>query len=501
MADKNDNCCGKTVTQTCTKVTEYGTAACHVPQGTLSYIGARYVPVFADPVEWSKNRPYEHLTMVQNRGNTYISKQAVPIGIDLPIATGSNDYWVLMSNWNAQIEQYREEVLAFDNRITSNAEAITAEQSARISADSTERAARISADDALDARVTALETEKADNTKKAILIGDSYLRTYADNIGWGGYFAQFTGLECASYKSGGAGWVRPGDNDTEAGLNFVQMLEKAKNDRSANERAEIDYIVCNGIINDLRTSQTQDDIASNIRTFCANARTYFPNAKIVIAFAMCSKSQLGNPIYYRIKNIIQRTPRSGETYGYNSNLWFQQLTEQYGRGDDVHPNDNGYLFLARQLAQLALTGDMAMSAPYDNYISNLADYLNEQIDLSSWATVNYGFVKKTNSGYEFELSYTLTAVPENITVNTTRFHLPIITYPNTAGTRIANAFLSVGQTPIQFNPQGAQITTYNAAYESNVGFLALPRYFKLDGTGVATYKIGDRVEYHGFIPF
>lgn len=113
MADKNMGCCGKTVTETTTKVTAYGNAACDIEPGTLQYIGARYVPIFADPATWNKNRPYEHLMMVQYQGDTYISKQAVPAGVDLPTQTGDSEYWILMSNWNAQIEQYREEVMQY----------------------------------------------------------------------------------------------------------------------------------------------------------------------------------------------------------------------------------------------------------------------------------------------------------------------------------------------------------------------------------------------------
>ena len=86
------------------------------------YIGARYIPVFADPVEWDNTRPYEALMMVQHVGETYMSRQAVPIGADLP-DTGqgeeSNEFWVHMSNWNAQVETYRQEVLQYNGRIST----------------------------------------------------------------------------------------------------------------------------------------------------------------------------------------------------------------------------------------------------------------------------------------------------------------------------------------------------------------------------------------------
>ena len=80
------------------------------------YVGARYVPLFADPIDWDSTKTYEPLTVVYNAGNSYTSRQYVPTGIDI-----SNDtYWARTGNYNAQIEQYRSEVATFDNRITNN---------------------------------------------------------------------------------------------------------------------------------------------------------------------------------------------------------------------------------------------------------------------------------------------------------------------------------------------------------------------------------------------
>lgn len=79
------------------------------------YIGARYVPLFANPLDWDINTAYEALTIVYYRGNSYTSRQAVPSGIDI----SNGDYWALTGNYNAQIEQYRQEVQAYDARITA----------------------------------------------------------------------------------------------------------------------------------------------------------------------------------------------------------------------------------------------------------------------------------------------------------------------------------------------------------------------------------------------
>lgn len=102
------------------------------------YIGARYVPLFADPDQWSSDRAYEPLTIVLHEGNSYTSKQAVPIGIDIT----NKAFWAQTANYNAQVEAYRREVQQFADDIDEAQrtaelaqEAITAETEARESAD------------------------------------------------------------------------------------------------------------------------------------------------------------------------------------------------------------------------------------------------------------------------------------------------------------------------------------------------------------------------------
>lgn len=96
------------------------------------YIGARYIPLFADPIEWDSSLSYEPLTVVKNQGSSYVSRQFVPEGV----AITNEQYWILWADFNAQLEQYRAEVQQFDGRITANATAIGAETLARENADS-----------------------------------------------------------------------------------------------------------------------------------------------------------------------------------------------------------------------------------------------------------------------------------------------------------------------------------------------------------------------------
>ena len=82
--------------------------------GQNVYVGHRYVPKIMG--DWDNTQIYEPLSIVQYQGNSFTSRQYVPSGVELT----NEEYWVSTGNYNAQVEQYRQEVLAFDNRISDN---------------------------------------------------------------------------------------------------------------------------------------------------------------------------------------------------------------------------------------------------------------------------------------------------------------------------------------------------------------------------------------------
>lgn len=127
------------------------------------YIGARYVPITANPIEWSNANAYEPLTIVTYQGNSYTSRQYVPVGIDIT----NDNYWALTGNYNAQVEQYRQEVLTFDNRIAANTTAIEGEISARENADTAISALVTENTTAIENEISA--RENADATISALV--------------------------------------------------------------------------------------------------------------------------------------------------------------------------------------------------------------------------------------------------------------------------------------------------------------------------------------------
>lgn len=82
--------------------------------GPSMYVGARYVPKFADPIDWDTERGYESLTIVTYKGESYTSKCPVPPGIDIK----NERYWALTGAYNAQVEEYKNQVKDLSEQVT-----------------------------------------------------------------------------------------------------------------------------------------------------------------------------------------------------------------------------------------------------------------------------------------------------------------------------------------------------------------------------------------------
>lgn len=71
----------------------------------LQYKGNRYVPKPCGV--WTKEVEYEPLSIVTHEGASFTSKTIVPVGIEIT----NESFWVLSGNYNAQVEQYRQETI------------------------------------------------------------------------------------------------------------------------------------------------------------------------------------------------------------------------------------------------------------------------------------------------------------------------------------------------------------------------------------------------------
>ena len=177
--NKIDSCCGQTVTDVHTRTIQKGWAKCPTDgHAGMTYIGQRYITAFADPIEWSADRPYEQNVAVQRNGFTYLSKQPVPVGVDIE----NTEFWLLWADPNAQMEDLRQTVVKYDGRINDNAAAIENETTAREEADTSLQdsiAAETAAREEADTAETAAR-EEADTSLQDAIAAETAARKEAD---------------------------------------------------------------------------------------------------------------------------------------------------------------------------------------------------------------------------------------------------------------------------------------------------------------------------------
>lgn len=299
------------------------------------YIGARYVPLFADPLQWDNARTYEPLTIVQHQGNSYTSRQAVPAGIDIT----NESYWALTGNYNAQIEQYRQEVQTFDDRITANTTKNT-EQDREIAAVTS--TANKNKSDLASLENDYNNTKRALINKNVLLIGDSYTNSSskpgssASDTPWVTKFKKnCPNFTVYNYAASGSGVVKA----NAAGYTFITCLNEAIDDLADEE---IDLIIIYGGINDANANLT--GISSAVTSLVKTAQNKWPDAQChVFACNWMKKAISTNNINYYIPYWI-----SGcfDTYAIvHTDCYHWLFREDYYASDGYHPSDDGYSYI------------------------------------------------------------------------------------------------------------------------------------------------------------
>lgn len=291
-------------------------------KGVRQYVGARYVPVFANPLEWSDTREYEPLTIVTYQGNSYTSMQYVPTSISI----ADTAYWALTGNFNAQVEAYRAEVRAFDDRINANAAAINA-NAAAISAN----AAAINTNAAaINANAAAIAQEKTDRTTNVMLaFGDSY---GVDTISQGPVWCEITAnklqaTELHNYCVGGATF-----NTTKDKNFFVQV------DKAISEIKNPEYVKYVGIVGG--TNDGSNSIANAIVSLVAKINSAFPNAVIGIGLNASKQDILS---YGAKQKRIAALNLNGnfDTPVFIDSVVYTQLANGCMMDDNIHPTAKG----------------------------------------------------------------------------------------------------------------------------------------------------------------
>ncbi len=347
------------------------------------YIGARYVPLFADPLDWDSTKTYEPLTIVYHEGNSYTSRQFVPAGA--PVTNEA--YWALTGNYNAQIEQYRAEVAQYDKRITNNTESIATEVTRATEVEKTkapnnhasenttygigntvnyghvkltdDTGSTSGANDGVAAspnmvtmlvqnmqsKFNAQLTTKADIKefagKKLVTIGDSimYGTGTSDPATEGMYakIAAMLGMTVYNYSENNAGFTTNGSGSRKA--NYLKQLTAAHT-----EHPDADVIVISGGCND---ATVDTDVYTAAVTAFRYAHDNFPNAKVFAApfqYGACQGNDtIANGNSGRNIKVINNISRAALTTNtcLISHCWEMMVGQSQLLSDAIHPNAEG----------------------------------------------------------------------------------------------------------------------------------------------------------------
>lgn len=280
---------------------------------THQYIGARYVPKFFENPDgtnnWIESVPYEPLTIVTYLGNSYTSKKVVPPNINI----NDHEYWVLTSNYNAQIEAYRSDVEELSIKF-----------------------------DGLNDKFNGLN-DKVDglDDKKIIFIGDSYLNTSKWALKTSNLLGLTEGVNAFWYAVGGEGFTVGVDNN-----GFLNNLKHFEN--MANKNLITDIIVMGGI-NDCVKGVGNYEVQVGIQNFANYAKLNYPNAKIYVGFIGKSKETY-NQETITFYEYLYKTSSIDNGLIYLSGMEYTTRLDGDLSSDDLHPNESGGTEIARWLA-------------------------------------------------------------------------------------------------------------------------------------------------------
>lgn len=300
-----------------------------------TYTGMRYVPVFADPAEWSSANSYEPLEIVIHEGNSYTSKTFVPVGIDI----SNEDFWALTGNYNAQVEQYRQEVKSFDGRITENAANI--------------------AKNAKDiGSLMPLKHSRDFKGSNIVFVSDSWgVAKYGVTKPYMELMGDILGANVTNLSVGSTGFLAGGVNS------FMNRLAAwATANPSLVET--VDYVMVCGSSNDYGSASS--DIIAAVTQFSNYVLSKFKNAQLVLVPQFAGRLPAYASVSTNDDNLWRKTNTAMVAAYYanvfprtrliNGTFWALRMThESFMQDDNVHPTQQGHNYLAKWISQ-ALTG-------------------------------------------------------------------------------------------------------------------------------------------------
>lgn len=297
---------------------------------TSQYIGARYVPLFyTNPDDnsnnWKSGIAYDPLTVVIDANQSYTSKIPVPASVGRP--SENPTYWILTGAYNAQVEQYRQEV------------------------------------EDVSERVEVLE-ERTAEYPNVIMIGDSYGHASGTNTGWIDRLSAKMNIATANLFEvglGGAGFKIVSGSDA----NYNAMFNTLASSMTAAQLEAVGLVIVIGGSND--TGVDTETLQANVITTVTNIKSRCPHAKIYVGEG---SAMIANHFATaQLPRILPayRAASSVEGVYYLNNLEYCNHDRKNLNADLVHLNNTGY-------AQLTDAIYASLKGSYNYTLNDLQEF-------------------------------------------------------------------------------------------------------------------------------
>ena len=195
--------------------------------------------------------------------------------------------------------------------------------------------------------------------KRFLIIGDSYANGVTNGneqvTSWVEYFKNSLNINnLIKLAENGSGFVAQG----ESGHTFQSLVQS--NINNIENKEDIDYIIICGGINDIAFDF--DTIDNNVRICIEYLKNNFKNARIYLGMISNRKDMTTDAenARFQIMNKILRIYQYACRYGafYLNGVEKIMKYKYFISNDNIHPTENGYIYLGSAIAQSFITGNV-----------------------------------------------------------------------------------------------------------------------------------------------
>lgn len=313
-----------------------------------NYVGARYVPKFADPVEWQVNTSYEAMVIVTYNNSSYTSKIPVPPTVSNPAE--NSEYWALTGNYNAQVEEYRQETNEVKNELNTTKSDLN-----NVNTKLTNDINNVNTSLTKDINNTNENLNKTlTSIRKPLIlcVGDSYGRGYYSgrehvDESWPAYLGNSPYCDTVNYCISGACAERGATN-----AYYTQEIINAKN-----AGVEPDIIVLSGGTNEYKCS----NLSNALTSFIDSCHTTFPNARLYIdwnsvAYRVADSNKRDFYNQYFSQYLTYRNVCSNKGIPFSTSCINARFTSNSVADDMIHLSPTGYASVANDIKNVIFGG-------------------------------------------------------------------------------------------------------------------------------------------------